>query len=63
MAFIAVIVRNEHRIPILKGGDGPDAECMMVWEDYDAAIKGIHTVPLACAFPVELIDLDDAAVF
>jgi hypothetical protein len=60
MAYIAVIERGEHVIPVLKGGDGLDAECMKVWGDYETACREAGEVPMAKAYLVSIIDLDDA---
>lgn len=58
-AYIAVIERDGKVIPILKGGDGPDAECMATWDDFKTAEKEANEVPLAQAYTVTVLDLDD----
>lgn len=62
MAFIAVIQRGQYVIPILVGGDGPNAECMQTWDTHREATEQAGQVLLAQAFPVRVIDLDDADV-
>ena len=62
MAFIAVIQRGPHIIPITIGGSGPDAECLQTWDDRQTAIEESGEVLLAKVFSVLIIDLDDADV-
>lgn len=62
MAFVALIKRGEHIIPIVKGGSGPDADCMMTWNDARTAAEAANEVLLAAALPVLIVDLDDADV-
>lgn len=58
--YIAIIERDGRIIPIINGGEGPDAECMKVWTDYSTARSEADEVPLARAYPAYIINLDDA---
>jgi hypothetical protein len=60
MPFIAVICRGNLVIPITNGGDGPDAECMATWPTRAEAYEGAGSALMAQAYPVFIIDMDDA---
>lgn len=57
--FFAVIQRDGHLIPILKGGDGPDAECLQTWESEVTAYEEAGEVLLAHAYPHLIFNLED----
>lgn len=58
--YIAVIVREGKVVPIVKGGGGPDSDCLATWESRRTAIEEANQVPLARAYDVLVLDLDDA---
>lgn len=58
MAFFAIIERDGALIPIIKGGDGPDADCLATWDTYPQAYDGASQVPISnygaiCIFDTE----------
>jgi len=57
--FFAVIERDGNLIPILKGGDGPDAECLQTWDDQRTAYEEAGEVLLAHAYPHYVFDFVD----
>jgi hypothetical protein len=60
--YIAVIERSAGVIiPVLKGGDGPDSDCLAVWPTKKEAREATAYMLLVQSFGVEIIDLDDAA--
>lgn len=60
--FIAVIERSPGVIiPLIKGGEGPDADCMAVFSSLEEARKKTAEMLLVQAFGVEIIDMDDIA--
>lgn len=61
MAFFAVIQRGNELIPVIKGGDGPNAECLATWDDYETACDEAELVPLAQAYPVMIFDTENEA--
>lgn len=60
MSYFAVIQRGELIIPIIKGGDGPDAECLATWPTLSEARQGADGCLLAQAYPAYIFDMDDA---
>jgi len=60
MAYFAVIQRGDLLIPIIKGGDGPDAECLATWPTRKLAEEGADGCLLAQAYPALIFDMDDA---
>jgi hypothetical protein len=60
--FIAVVERSPGVIiPLIKGSDGPDADCMAVFSCLKEAREKTSEMLLAQAFGVEIIDMDDAS--
>jgi hypothetical protein len=61
MAFFAIIQRGDLLIPIIKGNDGPDSDCLATWNTLEEAEEGAGAVPMALAFPVLIFDTDNQA--
>lgn len=61
MTYFAVIQRGEALIPIVKGGDGPDAECLATWDDYPTACREASEVPMSHYGEVLVFDTENPA--
>lgn len=61
MAIFAVIQRGDVLIPIVKGGDGPDAECLAQWEDYGTAYRAASEVPISNYGEIMIFDTENQA--
>lgn len=61
MTYFAVIQRGDALIPIIKGGDGPDAECLATWDEYDDACQASGEVPMANYGEVMIFDTENMA--
>lgn len=61
MAYFAIIQRGDDLIPIVKGGDGPDAECLATWDDYPTACRKVDEVPMSNYGEVLIFDTENLA--
>ncbi|WP_075795665.1 hypothetical protein [Massilia putida] len=59
MAYIAIIQRGDVLIPILKGGDGSDAECLAQWDEHDEAYGAAVRVPISNYGEIMIFDTEN----
>lgn len=59
MAFFAVIQRGDVLIPILKGGDGPDSDCMAQWDTYPTAYDAASQVLISNYGEIMIFDTEN----
>jgi hypothetical protein len=61
MTFFAVIKRGDVLIPILRGGEGPDAECIAQWGAHDEAYNAASEVPISNYGEIMIFDTENQA--
>lgn len=59
MAFFAIVQRGDALIPIVKGGDGPDSDCLATWPSHAEAYNEASAVPISNYGAIMIFDTED----